>query len=102
MTSRTWFRSTFNFSIDVYNPQEETLRLTIRIDDHKSNNYETRFNKRYSLIHGSNRIVIPLQAIKTNPKSRDLNLNKIERLLLFLSNPKTPFILYFDNIRLCN
>ncbi len=88
-------------TMDVYNPSQENIRFHIRIDDHKSGwEYSDRFDKTFSLAQGRNNLEIPLDKLKTNLKPRPLNLNKIERMMVFLPGNQKKRELFIDNIRL--
>ena len=81
--------------------QEKTsLRLTIRIDDTDNPSYNDRYNKTVTLNPRANHISIPLNQLVTSEANRKLNLSKIKRVLLFLTQPKERRTLYLDNLRL--
>jgi len=90
-----------SLKMDVYNPEEETFKFHIRIDDHKSGwEYADRFDIDLDLKQGINNILIPTDSIKTNIHSRPLNLKKIRNMMVFLPGSPKPRHLYIDNIRL--
>ncbi len=81
--------------------QEKTsLRLTIRIDDSDNPSYNDRYNNTVTLNPGANHISIPLNSLVTSGASRKLNLLSIEKVILFLVQPKERRTLYLDNLRL--
>jgi predicted MPP superfamily phosphohydrolase len=87
--------------MDVFNPSPETIPFHLRIDDHKSGwEYAARFDQNIYLDPGPNPITIPLHTLKTNLHSKPLNLEKIERLLVFIPGNRTTRELFIDNIRL--
>jgi uncharacterized protein len=87
--------------MDIFNPSKDDVPFHIRIDDHKSNwEYAKRFDQDVVLKPGSNSISIPTNSIKTNLHHQQLNLKKIERLIVFVPNNQKPRNLYIDNIRL--
>jgi predicted MPP superfamily phosphohydrolase len=89
------------FEMDVFNPSQEKITFHLRVDDHKSGwEYATRFDQNIVLNPGPNPITIPLNTIKTNLHSKPLNLEKIERLLVFVPGNRTTRELFIDNIRL--
>ena len=94
--------SNYNFfRFDVYNPQENDLSLSVRIDDRKSYpDYKDRFNKSFILNPGMNHIRIPLDTLVTSGKGKNLNLNTIYRVYIFMSHPTKKVILYFDYVKL--
>ena len=85
---------------DIYNPQDE-VQISLRIDDQKAYpDYEDRYNKSFILESGMNRMSIPFDTLVTSGTNRNLNLKKIQRLLIFMANPKKKVVLYMDHIRL--
>lgn len=95
-----WSRYAY-LKMDIYNPSKEVVRFHIRIDDHKTNwKYDNRFDWDMELKPGLNVVSIPTASIQTNLHHRNLNLKKIERLMLFIPNNLKPRDLYIDNIRL--
>lgn len=86
---------------DIYNPQNEAVTLTVRIDDRKDYpNYADRYNKSFILKPGMNRMRIPLNTLVTSGTNRKLNLQKIYRILVFMTRPEKRVVLYVDYIRL--
>ena len=88
------------FKFDIYNPEKISLRLTIRIDDSDNPAYNDRYNKTVTLNPGENHISIPLNSLATSGTNRKLNLLSIEKVILFLVQPKEKRTLYLDNMRL--
>jgi hypothetical protein len=98
--SQNWQGYDF-LSIDVYNPQKKEVSVTVRLDDRKkAPDYSDRYNKRFVLKPGDNRILIPKASIRTSITERKLDLTQIRRIYIFMSHPKTRHVLYLDNIRL--
>lgn len=90
-----------NVVFDIFNPQNETLVLTVRIDDRPDYpDYEERYNGRHTLQPGSNHLSIPLNSLRTSGSGRPLNLKAIRRFLFFLADTRETYRLYVDNIRL--
>jgi len=91
-----------NFSL--YNPDIDSLILVIRIHDENHRNYNyhysDRFNKHVTITSGWNNISIPLQEIKVAPKTRLINLAKIEMLGIFAVNLPQPRTIYIDHVKL--
>jgi len=86
---------------DIYNPENETLSIALRIDDRKDYpNYEDRYNKGFILEPGMNHMSIPLDSLVTSGKDRKLNLKKIYRIFIFMTRPEKRVVLYMDYIRL--
>lgn len=87
--------------MDVFNPDNEKVDFHIRIDDDKSGaEYATRFDNDLNLEPGMNHLSISTDSIRTNIHRRPLNLNRIERMMVFISNNRKQRELYIDNIRL--
>ena len=61
--------------------------LFVRISDHEHTRgpqlYEDRFNEAYALEPGQSRIGIPIERIRSAPKSRAMNINDINEVVLF-------------------
>jgi predicted MPP superfamily phosphohydrolase len=98
--SRNWagFKK---LEMDVFNPSGETVNFHIRIDDHESGwEYADRFDKNIYLQPGPNRVTLPLNTLKTNLHSKPMNLEKIERMLVFIPGNRKTRELFVDNIRL--
>ncbi len=85
---------------DVHNQENILLKLTIRIDDTDNPSYNDRYNNTFTLNPGMNHISIPLNSLVTSGANNKLNLLRIERVILFLVQPKEKRTLYLDNLRL--
>ncbi len=89
------------FCFDIYNPEGKEVPITLRIDDKEdSPDYSDRYNRTFTLTPGMNRMTIPLGSLITSGTDRKLDLEKINRFLLFSVNPEQKLILYLDHIRL--
>ena len=85
---------------DIYNSGGK-LKLSIRIDDQKVYpDYEDRYNRAFTLESGMNRMSIPLDSLATSGTNKNLNLENIQRLMIFTAHPKRRVVLYIDDIRL--
>jgi hypothetical protein len=88
-------------AFDVFNPQNQVLNLTVRIDDRKDDpEYEDRFNQGFDLMPGMNSIRIPFSSLLTSRTHRPLDLKTIRGFLLFRSSPPQKEVLFFDYCRL--
>jgi hypothetical protein len=87
---------------DLFNPQEDQqIQVTVRIDDREDYpDYGDRYNGRFSLQPGMNRIAIPLSALRASDTQRNLDLENIQRLGIFLVRPAKRIVLYVDYLRL--
>jgi hypothetical protein len=88
-------------SFDVYNPLQESVTMTVRIDDKKDYpEYNDRYNKGFVLNRGNNHVVILLDSLLTSVANRHLNIAHIHRLFIFVGHPKVKLTLYVDAINL--
>ncbi|HTL51608.1 MAG TPA: beta-galactosidase, partial [Planctomycetota bacterium] len=69
--------------------------LNIRIDDSKSTDYKSQFNKTIKLDKGSN-----LCQIKVEDVARVLNAKEIKKLILFTVKPPAGLAMWFDDVQL--
>jgi len=81
------------FCFDVFNPQNETLDFTVRIDDV----YKNRANIEIPLKKGKSSVKIPISRI-----SNKIDAGSVTYVVLFLSDPRKRYTIYFDNMRLEN
>ena len=79
-------------AIDVTNPNSETLPLSIRIHDRAHNNqYSDRFNARIDLEPLKRSVVrLPITDISRAPRNRNLDIERISGLILFVSGNAEP------------
>lgn len=93
-----------HFSMDVFNPSNTSILVTIRVDDfqHSRNpkGYSDRFNQRIELVPGWNHWSIALTEIANRPQQRLLSLSNISSIGLFSSGLAEPQSIYLDNVRL--
>jgi hypothetical protein len=96
--------SASRLKFSLYNPDEDPLQITCRIHDVQHNDgheeYEDRFNRRYTLMHGWNHIDIDLDEVKTSPARRSMDMARIREIGLFVTSLPAPRIIYLDNVRL--
>jgi len=79
----------------------DTLTLVVRIDDADSGeDFHNRYNGRFPLPPGASEILVPLEEVRRAPKDRQLDLSRVERLVLFLYRPGRPPVLWIDHLRL--
>jgi hypothetical protein len=91
---RNWSYAT-SFTMEIFNPQQESYWFTVRVDDHTSTGYRSRFNQIFNLVPGPNHLQIAVSEI-----SKKINIKQVSYLVLFLSNVSHPTTLYLDNLRL--
>lgn len=90
--------------LDLYNPQDQPLRMTLRINDIKhdlgDNAYSDRFNIPLTLSPGPNRFRVDLDQVSNAPASRTMNMQEVRRLVLFATELTEPQTVYLRDIRL--
>lgn len=88
-------------SLDIYNPGEEDLSVTLRIDDRADAlEYADRVNRRIILSPKNNPVRIRLSEMRTSGSKSPLDLSHIHRISLFMASPAGKKRLYLDYIRL--
>jgi len=92
------------FVIDLYNPQDHPVTVTLRINDVEhdlgDNAYNDRFNTRLTLAPGPNRFHLDLEQVRNAPAGRTMNMREVRRLVLFTSGLRKPKTLYVRDIKL--
>ncbi|PWK52871.1 VanZ family protein [Pleionea mediterranea] len=100
-----WRNARF-FQFSVYNTTSTSLQLTVKVSDklHAKNYYafNDRYNKTLTLQPGWNHHSIDLNEIKTSPATRAMQMDNIDSVSWYLHQPKSPVLLYFDDIKLSN
>lgn len=88
-------------TMTLYNPGT-AFNMNIRIDDgvNAFPKYSERYNGQFQIGEGTTTLLIPLAKIAVSPKSRLLDLSRIRKMILFLSENENPRLFYLDNIRL--
>ncbi len=86
--------------VDIFNPEQEPLKLAVRIDDSRNPPYKDRYNGTILLRVGANQASIKLEVLATPNNKKRLDLENIQRVIFFLVNPTKRHTLFFDNIRL--
>ena len=91
-------------AIDVTNPNQQTLPLSIRIHDRAHNNqYSDRFNAQVELDPLERSVVrLPISDISSAPRNRDLDIEEVSGLILFVSGNSEPERIGEGLIRLTN
>lgn len=91
------------FQFDVWS-SKKWLPVTLRIHDKAhavgTQAYTDRFNRRFKLDKGWNRILVELGDVQRAPKARELDLKKVIGISLFSYNLGTTETLYLDNVLL--
>lgn len=90
--------------VTLFNPVQEQLTLTLRINDvahdRGDNAYGDRFNTRLVLAPGSNTFTINLEDVRNAPASRVMDLASVRRLGLFAVRLPAPRTVYLSDLRL--
>lgn len=90
-------------NLSIYNPQQASLAVTLRIHDihHPSHNYKfnDRFNKRFDLQQGWNHLAIDLSEVKQAPQTRSMDISQIADISLFTIKA-LPQTLWLDSLYL--
>lgn len=75
--------------IDVENPDDEKLEITVRVHDRGHwQNYSDRFNRHYELAAGERRTLkIDLEDVARAPKGRRMDMRQISNIALFRDTP---------------
>jgi hypothetical protein len=80
---------------------ETGLTLALRINDRQHNQaYEDRYTTALSVSPGINHYRISLDEIRTGPSFRELDMDSIDKLMLFATEPDTPLQFYVGNFYL--
>ena len=90
--------------LEYYNPSEESIYITCRIHDktHVKGDqlYSDRFNRLIQLHPGWDNFQIRIQDIVNAPMSRQMDINDIMELGVFVSRQKHSQTLYISKVRL--
>jgi hypothetical protein len=90
-----------SFHFDAFNPQSDSVCLHIRIDDQDYYpEFADRFNSRVALPPGASHHVVHFDEVVTSGTNRRLDFSSIEKVYLFMTQPKEKTILYFDYLHL--
>lgn len=75
--------------LDITNPNDDELLLTLRVHDAEHNNtYTDRYNKAFTLAPHARRVFdFPLEEIASAPAGRRLDLRRISEVILFRGEP---------------
>jgi hypothetical protein len=91
------------FSFVMASADSRSLRVTVRINDRSHNNeYRDRFNKNYIVTEKPQRITVPITTIERAPRNRNMKMDEVALILVFISKPTGDEKLLFDDFRLDN
>jgi len=96
--------SSISFRVFNDDTNDRILILRIHDQDHRASNwdYNDRFNQVINLASGWNKISIDLNLVRVRPMNREIDMSKIEEIIIFSNNYQTSARLYFDDFRLEN
>ena len=96
--------SSISFRIFNDDTNDRILNLRIHDQDHRASNwdYNDRFNQVINLASGWNKITVDLNLVRVRPMNREIDMSKIEEIIIFSHNYQTSIRLYFDDFRLEN
>jgi hypothetical protein len=81
-----------NFRLSLYNPNKDSLPLSLRIQDgvHDAGTqaYSDRYNYDFDASSGWTDLIIPLSKIEQAPRSRSMNITDITRLRIYARDDK--------------
>lgn len=87
--------------MNVYNPQDSALELHCRIQDQTTNrHYSDRYNEKFSVEPGKQRIAMNLQAVRISPRGREMDMSRIDLVLCYTVYLKREQVLWIDRIAL--
>ena len=90
-------------NIDIQNPGDDEVFLTCRIhDQHHNQAYDDRYNGRFRVIPGMQTIKIDLNAVRSAPRTRTMDMERIGGLGCFTVRLPAPRILIIRKIALSN
>ncbi len=100
---RDW-RAYKTLEIGIYNPDQDIISMTCRIHDRLHvqgpQRYQDRFNRRFTIQPGWNRILIPLHDVRQAPEGRSMDLNAVMAVGLFATRLDRPRVIFLDHIGL--
>jgi len=92
--------------LNIFNPSNEPLKITCRIHDRRHTEgiqvYNDRFNRSQVLLKGWNQIAIPLDQVENAPKTRKLDLRKVQKMAVYVYRLPQPRVIYIDDVRLAD
>lgn len=87
--------------LSVYSPVDEAVTLAIKIEDEADIVAGwNRYTGRLRIEPGSNELTVPLDEVRNAPRDRQLDLEHVRRVQLFMSRLTRPVTLYIEDLRL--
>jgi VanZ family protein len=88
-------------AFDVFSPASAPISLVLRVHDRQHRYaYKDRFNTKLTIRPGSNTFSIPLDAVRTAPTGRSMDMAAIASVAVFALQPPQSLTLYLDDFRL--
>jgi hypothetical protein len=96
------WRAYSNLVIDLSNTGTQAFWVLVRIDDRRPDpQYKDRYNQRFELAPLSRRIIrIPLTEIESAPSGPKIDLEHIQRIMLFEDGSAPTYTFYLNGLRL--
>ncbi len=92
------------FQFSVFNPDNDELKIICRIHDRRhtqgQQKYKDRFNRSFSILQGWHTITIPLNQVKQAPENREMDMQRIQGVGIFVVRLPHPRTIYIDDVRL--
>jgi len=89
---------------EIFNPEKEMFKLNLRINDSShyltGSDFRDRYNHSIYLKTGWNTVTVQLEQVKNAPANRTMQMDKIDRLIIFAANLKASRVAYFSQMRL--
>ncbi len=83
----------------VYSEQPGPVELHLRIDDARHDQrHADRFNRKLVVQPGLNEYTVRLSDVRAGPRDRELELDRIDRIVLFVARPPAPFELLIGDL----
>lgn len=90
--------------IEVENPETDELNVNVRVNDrahnHGTHDFDDRFNKRFKLATGTHQLRVAIKDIEVAPKTRSMQINEIDTLIIFASKKESGRHLILHSVRL--
>jgi VanZ family protein len=88
-------------SFGVYSEMAKPITLVLRVNDiHHNDVHEDRFNYPFTVVPGMNQFRVSLEEIRKAPADREMDMARINTIVLFAAYPDETYTVSIDNIRL--
>jgi len=87
--------------VEIYSEQVEPFDLVVRVhDEQHNNNYADRFNRSLIVEAGENNFHIPLKEIEYATTGRQMDMKKVNTLIIFAREVVVPLRFFLGTVRL--